>query len=66
METKLKPYEREYLKIIKQINTINEELVSLLNKIEKEFLYNPFESNSNNKIKELWEKVSKARNYNIY
>ncbi len=66
MESKLKPYEREYLKITKQINYFNEELVTLLNKIENDFSYNPFNSSNDEKVKELWEKISKARNYNIY
>lgn len=66
MKTKLIPYNREYVKIVRQINTLNEELVHLLNKIEEDFLYNPFNKNQDQQVKALWEKVSKARNYNIY
>lgn len=66
MNIELKKYKDEYLNMYKQINNINEELVKLLNKIEQEFLYNPFEPNQDSEVRELWEMVAKARNYNIY
>lgn len=66
MKSKLKRYEKEYLSIAKKINYINEDLVMLLNRIEEDFLYNPFDSVCNNQVKELWEKISKLRNFNIY
>lgn len=66
MESKLKQYEREYLKITKKMNYVNEELVILLNRIENDFSYDPFNSSCDDKVKELWEKISKSRNFNIY
>lgn len=66
MELKLKAYEKEFFLIRKKINAINEELVVLLNEIEAEFLFDPFSSEKNVQVDELWEKISNARNFKIY
>lgn len=62
----LKEYEYEYKKIWRKINQINEEIVVLLNNLEKEFCYSPFEGEGEEEVKKMWEKCARARNFEIY
>ena len=57
----MKSYEEMKL----EINYINERLVLLLNELEVNFDFSPFES-EDKKLMEIWTMISGARNYNIY